>query len=141
MSHQLLKDNIETLLSQKKYKVLQVEEKAGLKHGNLSNILSGRSKKPSGEILLAIANVFGVSVEELFQKNSIEASSYLTKLDLTLFLEISSYLIELILEKKLNIHYSDLVSMINEIYEYGASDKEKQLDKKFINWYLQQKYL
>lgn len=111
MSYELLKDNIESLISQKNYRVSKVEELAGLKHGNLSNILSGRSKKPSAEILLSIANVFGVTVEELFKNKTIQPSKYLTKNELSLFLNIITYLNNQIESKKLQIYYQDFILM------------------------------
>ncbi|WP_322776454.1 helix-turn-helix domain-containing protein, partial [Candidatus Megaera venefica] len=122
MSYELLKDNIESLISQKNYRVSKVEELAGIKHGNLSNILTGRSKKPSAEILLSIANVFGVTVEELFKNKAIQPSKYLTKEELNLFLNIITYLINQIESKKIPIYYKDFIFMVNEVYEYSSSN-------------------
>jgi len=140
MSYELLKDNIESLISQKNYRVSKVEELAGIKHGNLSNILTGRSKKPSAEILLSIANVFGVTVEELFKNKAIQPSKYLTKEELNLFLNIITYLSNQIESKKIPIYYKDFIFMINEVYEYSSSNGDNQIDNKFIDWYLKQKF-
>ncbi len=140
MSYELLKDNIESLISQKNYRVSKVEELAGIKHGNLSNILSGRSKKPSAEILLSIANVFGVTIEELFKNKAIQPSKYLTKEELNLFLNIITYLNNQIDSKELNIYYQDFIFMVNEVYEYSSSNEDKEIDNKFIDWYLKQKF-
>jgi transcriptional regulator with XRE-family HTH domain len=140
MSYELLKDNIESLISQKNYRVSKVEELAGIKHGNLSNILTGRSKKPSAEILLSIANVFGVTVEELFKNKAIQPSKYLTKEELNLFLNIITYLINQIESKKIPIYYKDFIFMVNEVYEYSSSNGDNEIDNKFIDWYLKQKF-
>jgi len=140
MSYELLKDNIESLISQKNYRVSKVEELAGIKHGNLSNILTGRSKKPSAEILLSIANVFGVTVEELFKNKAIQPSKYLTKEELNLFLNIITYLSNQIESKKIPIYYKDFIFMVNEVYEYSSSNGDNQIDNKFIDWYLKQKF-
>ncbi len=140
MSYELLKNNIESLIFQKNYRVSKVEELAGIKPGNLSNILSGRSKKPSAEILLSIANVFGVTVEELFKNKTIQPSNYLTKNELILFLNIITYLNNQVQSKRLQIYYQDFIIMINEIYEYSSSNGDNQIDNKFIDWYLKQKF-
>ena len=140
MSYELLKNNIESLIFQKNYRVSKVEELAGIKPGNLSNILSGRSKKPSAEILLSIANVFGVTVEELFKNKTIQPSNYLTKNELILFLNIITYLNNQVQSKRLQIYYQDFIIIINEIYEYSSSNGDNQIDNKFIDWYLKQKF-
>jgi len=104
------------------------------------NILTGRSKKPSAEILLSIANVFGVTVEELFKNKAIQPSKYLTKEELNLFLNIITYLSNQIESKKIPIYYKDFIFMINEVYEYSSSNGDNQIDNKFIDWYLKQKF-
>ena len=119
----------------------KVEELAGLKNGNLSNILSGRSKKPSAEILLSIAQVFGVKVEDLFKSQGITASRSLSKEEITLYLDITAYLNDKIISNNIEIHYHDFVSMINEIYEYSAGNQDYTVDKKFIDWFIKQKII
>lgn len=140
MSYKLLKNNIESLISEKNYRISKVEELAGLKHGNLSNILSGRSKKPSAEILLSIARVFGVTVEDLFKNNEIICSKYLTSEEIKLFLDIVTYLHSKIKSNNINIYYQDFISMISEIYKYSTDNQEYEIDKKFIDWYIRQKF-
>ena len=141
MSYEVLKENIESLLSEKQYRVSKVEELAGLKHGNLSNILSGRSKKPSAEILLSISRVFGVTIEDLFKKtDNIIASSPLQLQQLNLFSEIVSYLNYLIELNNISILYSDYISMIQEVFEYISNSHEYEIDKKFIDWYIKHKF-
>ena len=140
MTYQLLKDNIESLIAQKQYRVSKVEELAGLKYGNLSNILSGRSKKPSAEILLSIAKVFGVKVKDLFKSQEISASQHLSQEQIVLYLDITAYLNEKIISHNIEIYYQDFVSIINEIYEYFASSQDYKLDKKFIDWFVKQKF-
>jgi transcriptional regulator with XRE-family HTH domain len=140
MSYELLKDNIETLIEKNDYRVSKVEELARLKHGNISNILSGRSKKPSAEILLSIAKVFGVTVEDLFRNKEISPTTHLSSNEISLFLDIVIYLSNKIESLNIKIYYQDLISMINEIFEYSIGNKDYELDKKFIDWYIKQKF-
>lgn len=140
MSYELLKDNIETLIEKNDYRVSKVEELAGLKHGNISNILSGRSKKPSAEILLSIAKVFGVTVEDLFQNKGINSAKHLSSNEISLFLDIVMYLSNKIEPLNVKIYYQDLISMITEIFEYSVENKDYELDTKFIDWYVKQKF-
>lgn len=140
MSYELLKDNIETLIEKNDYRVSKVEELAGLKHGNISNILSGRSKKPSAEILLSIAKVFGVTVEDLFQNKEINSAKHLSSNEISLFLDIVMYLSNKIEPLNVKIYYQDLISMITEIFEYSVENKDYELDTKFIDWYVKQKF-
>lgn len=140
MSYELLKENIENLIVKNDYRVSKVEELAGLKHGNISNILSGRSKKPSAEILLSIAKVFGVTVEDLFKNKEINSAKYLSSNEISLFLDIATYLSNKIGALKVKIYYHDLIFMINEIFEYSIENKDYELDRKFIDWYVKQKF-
>lgn len=140
MSYELLKDNIESLIEQRNYKVSKVEDLAGLKPGNISNILSGRSKKPSAEILLSIAKVFGVTVEDLFQNKDIHSASHLSSKEISLLLDIVGYLSNNIKALEIKIYYKDFISVINDIFEYSIENQDYELDKKFIDWYIKQKF-
>src|SRR5438445_761981 len=46
-----------------------LEKQAGLKPSAVQNILHGRSKKPSAEILFAVAKILGCPVDELIDNN------------------------------------------------------------------------
>lgn len=140
MSYSALKTNLESLINSKRYKVSQVEELAGLKYGNLNNILTGRSKKPSGEILLSIANVFGVSVEDLFHVNPPQVGHYLDPKHMTLISHSVQYITEQLSKHEVKIFYNDLMKMIKEIYEYSSENSDMEIDKKFIDWYIKQNF-
>jgi hypothetical protein len=55
-------------------------------------------------------------------------------------LNIITYLNNQIESKELNIYYQDFIFMVNEIYEYSSSNEDKDIDNKFIDWYLKQKF-
>lgn len=139
MSYAILKDNIKTLITRNKYTATQVEELAGLNKGNISSILSGRSKKPSAELLLSISKVFGVTVEDLFEQKEINFEHLISK-EVSLYSDIVMYLKEQIKLNDIKLHYKEFTSIIDEIYEYFSSSQDYNIDKKFINWYLKQKF-
>lgn len=56
---------ISVRMKAKNLSILMLEREAGLKNHAVRNILRGKSKRPSADILQAIADVLGCTVKEL----------------------------------------------------------------------------
>jgi hypothetical protein len=91
-------------------------------------------------VLLPIAKVFGVKVEDLFADKKITSSRILSKEETTLYLDITAYLNDKIIAHNIEVHYQDFTSTINEIYDYFESNKDYNMDTKFVNWFIKQKF-
>lgn len=142
MSYQILKQNIEYLIQQNNYtNPSELEKAAGLKHGNVTNILTGKSKRPSAELLLSIANVFGITVEDLLKTPNMSSSSSLTKDELMLFKNITDMVIEEIISQDIKLLSKDLASTLSEVYNYFSEQNTTEPDRHFIKWFLKQKYM
>jgi len=66
-----LANQISTRMRAKNLSVASLEREAGLKSHSVRNILRGRSKRPSAEVLLAVADVLGCTINELMVKEDI----------------------------------------------------------------------
>lgn len=138
MSYAILQKNLENFIKDRNYQVTELERKAGLKKNNIYNILKGISKKPSAELLQAVAEALGVTIQDLYNP-SVKTRDYLDSNDLILMEKILKHTIGEIQNLNLQITEVDLVNIVLEIFHYSKPDPVKNLDKKFINWILQQR--
>lgn len=138
MSYATLQKNLEKIIKERNYQVTELERKAGLKKNNIYNILKGISKKPSAELLQAVADALGVTVKDLYNPTA-ETRNYLNEDDFALIEKIIKNVIEEIRNLGLKVTEVDLVNVVLEVFNYSKPDSQKELDKKFINWILQQR--
>ncbi|WP_375327172.1 helix-turn-helix domain-containing protein [Candidatus Tisiphia endosymbiont of Nemotelus uliginosus] len=139
MSYTALQKNLEKLIKDHNYQIADLERKAGLRKNNIYNIIKGISKKPSAELLQAVADVFGLTVKDLF---TMATSSYpsLTSEDLDLLTTVAQQVIAEIKAQQLKVSGMDVTSIINEVFDYSVESKLPVADEKFIKWILKQKY-
>ncbi|MFP3017492.1 MAG: hypothetical protein ACEY3E_00945 [Candidatus Tisiphia sp.] len=80
------------------------------------------SKKPSAELLQAVADIFGLTVKDLF---TIPTASYpsLIPEDLDLLIKVAEQVIIEIKVQRLNVSCVDVTSMINEVFNYSSESK------------------
>ena len=66
-----LANQISSRIRAKNLSVAALEKKAGVANHAVRNILRGKSKRPSAEVLLAVADVLGCSINDLMVKEEI----------------------------------------------------------------------
>lgn len=141
MSHIALKINLERLLKKYDYTTGDLERIAGLKKNNIYNILEGRSKKPSAEVLQSIANIFGITVNDLLHNQDVQPQSRLTTSNnFSLFVAITKLVAEEILSQEIKATCSEITTIITEVYKYTVESNLLEADQKFIRWLVKQKY-
>lgn len=138
MSYTTLQKNLGKIIKDRNYQITELERKAGLKKNNIYNILKGMSKKPSAELLQAVADALGVTVKDLYNP-LVETRDYLNNEDFDLMEKVIKTIIEEVKNLKLKVTEVDLVNIILEVFNYSKPEPKKELDKKFINWILQQR--
>lgn len=138
MSYTTLQKNLEKIIKDRNYQITELERKAGLKKNNIYNILKGISKKPSAELLQAVADALGVTVKDLYSP-LVKVRDYLNNEDFELMEKVLKNIIEEVKNLKLKVTEVDLVNVVLEVFNYSRSEPKKELDKKFINWVLQQR--
>lgn len=122
-----------------------LEKQAGLKRSAVQNILYGKSKKPSAEILRAITKVLGCSINELLgmhdetstppdfsQVNPTEIDS--VSLDTTLYAKAVQHANLIFRTKNIVPNKQEALVFINEIYQYSINSGNQEIDIVFAEW-------
>lgn len=138
-----LQKNIRKFLEHSNASVHAFEKRAGISPSSVQNILLGRSRRPGVELVHAIAQGFGCSIEDLigegeesshFSQSRLE--SYPRTIDLSLFPYIVEIVSEVIREKKIEAEKSFFFSIIEEVYVYALKSGADKIDKPFVEWFI-----
>ena len=133
-------------LKAKNITVNMLEREAGLKPHSVVNIIRGTSKKPSAEILQAVADVLGCDIRDLLgnQDLFIENENSKSKAEI---LESSYEMPELLkntlnsinerLEGKENLLTTQQVlTCVQEIYLHSLQKTPPTVDNEFADWFI-----
>lgn len=118
------------------------ENKAGLKRNVIYNILYDKSKNPTIENVIKIAEALNCSVDELlgreeYFKNYIKNHRSKIEYNAKLFDEIQETVNKYIEDNKIHkTSLGDIIYLIEEIYEYSKNSNNSVLDEKFALWIL-----
>lgn len=131
---------IKELITEKNISVQGLEKKAGLKINAVRNILTGHSKKPSAENLLAVAKALNCSISELLEEERPESKeAQLKDMEFSnhkLLREITQYVIHYYEEKNAKLGTYTFISTIQDIYTYSCDNNNEHFDEKFALWLL-----
>ena len=130
MSHEIIVNNINRLLKLKDWKFSDLERRME-KNKSLGNILRGSSINPTIEVLRDIANAFDVSLSEIVFPSKVEEN-----INLNLFSEVSSIVLQELQNLNHTIKYSQLTRVLDEVYNCTLLNKLPKPDKAFVQWYL-----
>jgi transcriptional regulator with XRE-family HTH domain len=155
----VLAHTIKDRLYEKGLSVYGLEKLAGLKHSSVQNIIRGRSKNPSIDIITSIARVLNCTVEDLLSNhpfdpqlsrtntldathkhlpNQTELTSFFeNNWDISLYIEASENIFKLLKNSKIEVDYNNFIFLVTEVYKYSWS--HKKIDKKFTAWLIQNK--
>ena len=126
----ILKKKILEHANKHRHSIRDLEHQAGLQSNAIRNILSDRSKNPTIDTVLKIANILECSVDELLGREGFiqmpnTAGKFDTNFDLSLFQSICN----------------DVIYCVEEIYKYCLNTKSKIFDQNFAQWFLEQKLI
>ena len=131
----------------KNISIATLEREAGLKTHSVRNILRGKSKKPSAEILQAVADVLGCSVRDLLTGHGLfhgEEGEPSQKVLLDgpythkqVFYDTVQVLNQKIEEKHLSLSIKQFLTCVEEIYLHALQSKELAVDQVFVDWFLE----
>lgn len=137
--------NIKQLIDDQNLSIQGLEKKSGLKTNAVRNILTGHSKKPSAEILLAISRVLGCSVEDLYgEKNQEQSSAQAAALeapiqDKALFEQTCREVLHFHQENALPFTAKQFLDDVIQIYFYCLQSQTRAFDGRFAQWLLSKK--
>lgn len=141
-----LAKQIEVRLKAKNLSVSMLEREAGLKTHAVQNILRGKSKKPSAELLQAIADVLGCTIKELLSSPDIfhEEELVRSKKEVLEALydqpEILEKIIQLVnkkaQERQSYLTNYQILNCIQEVYLHSLQKEPPHIDQEFVDWYM-----
>lgn len=120
-----------------------LEKQAGLKRSAVQNILYGKSKKPSGEILGAITKVLGCSINDLLMDQQpaeptgtklLPLTTEIKELDTVLYAKAVQAANDIFAQQNIAPSSQDALNYIHEIYQYALSSQKNEIDQNFALW-------
>lgn len=121
-----------------------LEKQAGLKRSAVQNILHGRSRKPSAQILLAVTKILGCDINDLlghpgeeFEDTTLANQSEMLQdaaVNTHLFAEAAQVANEIVQSFGINPTAPQLLKFINEIYNYSLRSQKPIIDRNFAEW-------
>jgi transcriptional regulator with XRE-family HTH domain len=130
-----LSQKISLLLKQKNLTISEFEKNSGLGKSAVSNIIHGRSKNPSIEIITTIAKNLSCTIEYLISEPTIgDLTPSSTDINYRLCAEASSRLAEHLMSNNINLSYLDFFKCAQEIYKFSRESGQEFIDERFVKW-------
>jgi len=142
-----LKKKILEHASKHRHSIRDLEHQAGLQSNAIHNILSDRSKNPTIDTVLKIADILGCSIDEMLGREGFAHKPNATKkagttFDLCLFQSTCNYVMQFIEVNNLGkLVLSDVIYCVEEIYKYCLNTKSRIFEQNFAQWFLEQKLI
>ncbi len=137
---------ISVRMKAKNFSILTLEREAGLKTHSVRNILRGKSKRPSADILQAVADVLGCTVKDLLQNQEIfQEEEFSESKDEqlnetyaypTLYLDTVQFVNNVLHQKGRNVTVKQALTCFEEIYFHSAQKDPTKVDKEFSEWWI-----
>jgi transcriptional regulator with XRE-family HTH domain len=138
--------HISTRMRAKNLSLSELEKEAGLKRNTVQNIMRGRSKRPSADIMQAVADVLGCSVKDLLTQQEISYEESLSQSNKELlsheyehpelFSEIVIFVNTALKNKENKLTIEQFISCIQEIYLHSLQKDPSQIDEEFAEWWI-----
>ncbi len=136
-----LQKNLRYQIAEKKMSVHALEKKAGLKPSAIHNILQGKSKRPAAEVLVAVAQELGCSVEDLIREEPPVPNSSPSSQQWSPDLYMNSFkVVQSILSDKISeLKKDEVLKIVEEVYLYSAQGGLSLADRRFAEWVIRQR--
>lgn len=133
-------------LKAKNLSINMLEKEAGLKSRAVQNIMRGKSKKPSAELLRAIAGILDCSIEDLLGNEVFFNNE--TPLKSRTDILFNKYENPEVLTEALNsinrklkgkdhlINAQQVIDCLTETYVHALQKTPHSIDEEFIDWYI-----
>jgi transcriptional regulator with XRE-family HTH domain len=147
MSVTALKDVLQKKIKERNINISELERRASLSTGSIRRIVNGLVPNPTIETVVAIANVFNCSIDELLGNRTIKALNpselhipkeiiWENNLMKSIFLETYNH----IQKNNTTTNLQTVVAFILETYNYCLFKKNGVFDKDFYEWYIKQTF-
>lgn len=141
----MLQNNIKKRLLDKKMSANELERICGLKQSAIQNILYGRSKNPTIEIVKSIAQGLGCSIEQLIGNENtinfpINKSDTMLPWEPALFIKCIETIQILFDKKESKLSFEQAITCATEVYKYSIKSSTMVVDKRFAEWLVERFY-
>jgi transcriptional regulator with XRE-family HTH domain len=146
----LLRDRLKDKLQKQNLSVHALEKAAGLKRSAVDNILRGKSKKPSADILSSISRILNCSVDSLLgnaentdilgRTQGMSPDQKQILFNTQMYADAVSVASEVFFQKKPDVTETTALQFIQEVYTYSLQAGLDHIDRKFACW-LAEKWL
>ncbi len=141
-----LQQEIQERMVDKNLSVAGLEKKAGLRMSAVRNILRGQSKRPSAEILQAIARTLECSITDLIgeEQAKVDSPSIANNKSIRfnnpqLLANATEMVTKLLSSRQHNLTLQQVLHLVEQIYSYSAQNSQSNdIDTKFANWVVEQ---
>ena len=141
----ILQKRIQEYVNNQSHSVRELERQAGLQQTVIQQILNGKSKNPTIDTVMKIADSFNLSLDEMLGRTKYVHQSKVDNnkiIDVGLLESVCAIVIDFIKNNNAkNIKAQYAISSIENIYQYFANDTNAISDKefaRFTKWYLEQ---
>ena len=129
-----LSQKISSLLKEKKLTVNEFEKTAGLGKSAVSNIIHGRSKSPSIDLINTIAKNLGCTIEYLIAPSIQDKVIQASETNYRLCAEAANRLAEHLMIHEINVPSVDFYKSAQEIYQFTRESGQEYIDERFVKW-------
>jgi len=135
-----LQKKISALMTEKRISATDIEKETGLNKNTVYSIIAGNSKNPSAHNLQLIAKSLDVSLESILIDDEEIQVGTLTFQQMQVFAEATSNTVNLVIKRELNFTFSDLLSIIKEVYQYALKANPPTIDDRFVDWLIDKRH-
>ena len=146
--HENVKKKINDALYQKGTTATEIERELGLPFASLRNFLKGRVNEPKFDTIIQVAKRLNIDILDLIltdedtKKNTQKQKTTEIKTwDGELFKNTVDCVSKIIDNKKNNLCYSQVLPIVEEVYQYALTHKNKKVDDDFARWIIQKNNL
>jgi transcriptional regulator with XRE-family HTH domain len=141
-----LRVNLKHKLAEVGISVHALEKQAGLKRSAVQNIIHGKSKKPSADILFAITKVLGCQIQELVGQTptvrlftpsrpaAVSMQTTGTTFNADLYVKASKAAAIVFTQRQYEPNSAAAIDYIQEIYQYSVNSQKEEIDSFFAEW-------
>lgn len=137
-----LAEKIQIKLHEQKISVSEFERSAGLKRSAVANILTGKSKNPTIEVVISIAKRLGCTIEDLIDSGNLDTKGTRPinvdpkgAEERELFFDIGTLLLNKLNELGIQPNFMSFMNCFKEIFFYAThSHKNRFKEEDFLLW-------
>lgn len=116
-----------------------LEKQAGLKSSAVHNILYGRSKNPSVNLIQTIAETLNCTLADLLGEDSLPSSETNIEWKSELYIECLETVSHILKSKKMSVPRQKIINYVDEVYLYSLKSEQKKSDQYFAEWIITKK--